>query len=537
MSIGSGLSAVKDPIPASAPFFPEHNMATTTSLRLRRSAAERHALAGVERDIRVHDPNGRQKYLRDYQQAYPAYQSALRREELDAQMRRADVILIADYHALPASQRFAAEVVERLSRESGRPVVLGVEFVLARDQHVLDRWLRGEFTSEELRARLRFDAQWGYEWAPAEALLNAARTHAAAAAGLDCLPRHDLRRVNLRDRHAAAKIDELRELNPAAIVVALFGESHLAPNHIPHWVKERRPGDRILTVLQNVDALYWQAAGEPGRVEAAQVEEDVYCVFGATPLEKYESYRMCIERWRQARTASPDPAPTLYNLIDALLRFLHVNQYSSHNGTQPRYLVDLLPEVYAREELEPLRKLLARQGARLEEARAALEAIRERGGCYLPRLNTIFLQRFEMSGGAEEAARFVHAACRGKAGSNGHGRPPGSAEDAFYTRVLEEALAYLGSRVLYPARPGVRSEELRALYAQPDPLLELTGEALESAGQQLGQMLGTELYDAYLEARLTRRFLRSLYFRPLDAPGAARALYFQTVRRLAPGSQ
>ncbi|HXZ28060.1 MAG TPA: ChaN family lipoprotein [Terriglobales bacterium] len=507
-------------------------MATATTLRLRRSAAERHALAGVERDIRVHDPNGRQKYLRDYQQAYSAYQASLSREELHAQMSSADVILIADYHALPASQRFAAEVVERLGRAPGRPVALGVEFVLARDQHLLDRWLRGEVSNDELRLRLRFDTQWGYEWEPAEALLEAARAHAGGIVGLDCLPRHDLRRVNLRDRHAAARIDDLRERNPHARVVALFGESHLAPNHIPRWLRQRRPQDRILTLLQNVDALYWQAAGEPGRVEAVRVQEDVFCVLAASPLEKYESYRMCIERWRQAPTAAPDPAPTLYNLIEALLRFLHVDPYSPHNGTQPRYLVDLLPEVHARGEWEPLRKLLSRQGASLEEARAVLAAIRERGGCYLSRLNAIFLQRFEMAGGAEEAARFVHAACRGKAGSNGHGRPPGSAEDLFFTRVLEEALAYLGSRVLYPARAGVRREDLRVLYAQPDPLLELTGEALGFAAQQLGQMLGTELYDAYLEARLSRRFLRSLYFRSLDPPGAASTLYFQLLSRL-----
>ena len=532
MSIGGAPIAVKDPTPASAPFFPEHNMATATTLRLRRSAAERHALAGVERDIRVHDPNGRQKYLRDYHQAYLSYQSVLSREEVFEELGAADVVLIADYHALPASQRFAAEVVERLGREPGRPVVLGVECVLARDQHLLERWRRRQISGEELRLRLRYDAQWGYEWAPAEALLEAARAHATGIAGLDCLPRHDLRRVNLRDRHAAARIDDLRERDPRARVVALFGESHLAPNHIPRWLRQRRPQDRVLTVLQNVDALYWQAAGEPGRVEAVRVQEDVFCVLAASPLEKYESYRMCIERWRQAPTAAPDPAPTLYNLIEALLRFLHVNPYSPHNGTQPRYLVDLLPEVHARAEWEPLRKLLARQGARLEEAQTVLAAIRERGGGYLPRLNAIFLHRFEMAGGAEEAARFVHAACRGKAGSNGHGRPPGSAADIFFTRVLEEALAYLGSRVLYPARPGVRREELQTLRARPEPLLQLTGEALGFAAQQLGQMLGTELYDAYLEARLSRRFLRSLYFRSLDPPGAARTLYFQLLSRL-----
>ena len=50
--------------------------------------------------------------------------------------------------------------------------------------------------------------------------------------------------------------------------------------------------------MQNVDSLYWQAEEEPGaRVEAVRVSRDVFCVFNATPREKYESYRLCLQRW------------------------------------------------------------------------------------------------------------------------------------------------------------------------------------------------------------------------------------------------
>src|SRR5262249_792735 len=146
--------------------------------------------------------------------------------------------------------------------------------------------------------RIRFDLDWGYEWEPFYKLLETARLHAEAIYGLDCMPREDLRKIGARDRHAAAKVVEIREMHPEAQIMILFGESHLAPNHLPKLLREYLPGAKVLTILQNVDALYWKAAGELcDRVEAVQVTDDVVCVFNATPLEKYENYRLCLDRW------------------------------------------------------------------------------------------------------------------------------------------------------------------------------------------------------------------------------------------------
>ena len=50
-----------------------------------------------------------------------------------------------------------------------------------------------------------------------------------------------------------------------------------------------------------------------------------------------------MSRWGRTEEEGPDLAPTIYNLIDSLLRFLDINRYSSHNGTQPKFLVDLMP--------------------------------------------------------------------------------------------------------------------------------------------------------------------------------------------------
>src|ERR1700758_4020339 len=240
-------------------------MSSPANLRSRRSAAELHALAGVEREIRVQDSHNRRKYLRDFNQSFRNYESLLDRDQLRECLQPADVILIGDYHALPAAQRFAASLLEQRALAGDRPVVLGLETVFSRDQHILDEWWRREIDADELRQRIRFQTDWGYDWTPLYELLVTAREHGEAIYGLDCMPREDLRKIGARERHAAGKLIEIRQRHPHAAVLVLFGESHLAPQHLPLALRQRLPQERVLTVLQNVDALYWQAGGGGGR--------------------------------------------------------------------------------------------------------------------------------------------------------------------------------------------------------------------------------------------------------------------------------
>ena len=154
-------------------------------------------------------------------------------------------------------------------------------------------------------------------------------------------------------------------------------------------------------------------------VEAVRVSPDVVCVFNSTPLEKYENYRLHLSRWGRTEEEGPDLAPTIYNLIDSLLRFLEINRYSSHNGTQPKFLVDLMPEVYCRASDTRLRQLLSRHHATGEETETMVRHVEERGCVYLPQVNAFYVREFKMMYAAEEAARFLHHACRGLPGRDG----------------------------------------------------------------------------------------------------------------------
>jgi hypothetical protein len=503
-------------------------MASTSNLRLRRSEAQLHALAGVEREIRMNDPNGRRKYLQDFSHAFRSYESVIDRQQLIADMRGAGIVLIGDYHALPAAQRSAATLLEERAQPGDRPVVLGLETIFSRDQHILDEWWRREIDAEELRQRIRFDLDWGYDWAPFYELLVTAREHADAIYGLDCTPREDLRKIGARDRHAVHKLSEIRQRHPNAVIMVLFGESHLAPGHLPKVLRERLPEEHVLTILQNVDPLYWRAAGEQlERVEAVRVSHDVVCVFNSTPLEKYENYRLHLSRWGRTEEEGPDLAPTIYNLIDSLLRFLDINRYSSHNGTQPKFLVDLMPEVYCRASGARLRQQLSRHHATEEETEAMVRYVDERGSVYLPQVNAFYVREFKMMYAAEEAARFLHHACRGLPARRGSLEASGSA--GFYAQTIEYALGYFGSRVLYPARPLAEDSGRREL---PEEALESEGKKTEASSRLLGYMLGDALYDAYLKGRVTRGMLRRLFLIHLDEPGKAKEAYREIAARV-----
>jgi hypothetical protein len=569
-------------------------MATTGILRSRRSVAQLHAIASVEREIRTVDRAGRRKYLRDFRDAYRSYEKVLSLNDVRHKIANSGIVLIGDYHALPNSQRYLASLLED-AHVYNRPIILGVETIFSRDQHILDEWQRGEIDEAELRERIRFDLDWGYDWRPFYELLTAARQQSVLIYGLDCMPREDLRKIGARDRHAADKITELRRQNPNALLLVLFGESHLAPQHLPSLLQQHLPEERRLTVLLNVDALYWRAAGEArDHVEAVEVRDDVLCVFNATPLEKYENYRLCLDRWGRNDHSAPDLGPTFYNLIDGMVRFLGINQYSPHNTTQPRLLVDSMPEVYSRSSDTLLRRLLSRKGFTAQDRRSLLRQVRERGSVYLAPINAVYVRQFHMTASAEDATRFLHQACRGLpnrcnskslASSNTADATCQdlSREDEFYIAILEHALAFFGSRILHPARPALRDNDLAALldltredleneaglpFADAVDALqfvsqhreqvlykdsgsrnarrcvrrsetselnwnlpEFTGRKYEYVIERLGCLAGTDLYDSYLEGYLTTSALRRLFLTHIERPGVAQETYQQLACR------
>jgi hypothetical protein len=460
--------------------------------------------------------------------------------------------------------------LEELRQLQSRPIVLLLEAIFTRDQHIIDEWQAAKISDAELKNRLRYALEWGYEWEPFLHTLKIARGLSIPILGADCAPRGNRRQIGRRDRHAAEIVARTRRSDPHALVVVFFGESHLAPSHLPREIEEQLPREDVRVVLQNVDQLYFRAAGElVQHIDALRVSNKAVAVFNATPLEKWQSYRLCIERWREESRWAPDFTPLLYDLIDALLELLHIESCPDEDDESNRYFVDCYPEVVHLNSLERGREVLRRGLAGAELNRRLLELV-EDGSCYVPELNLLVVYQLRMAPASKHVARFVYQACRGfEPQIVTTDAETGRTEDAFYARILEHAFEHFGAHLLYPSQPigseddllsfyeeasspGVplsaaeyvhvldcallhRDYELHAQsYAQKPPMLRdvssWSNEMRELLALYLGQLLGSDLYRAYLKGTLSRIDGRSLMFRRL-AHGA-RGIYFSAARRV-----
>jgi hypothetical protein len=166
-----------------------------------------------------------------------------------------------------------------------------------------------------------------------------------------------------------------------------------------------------------------------------------------------------------------------------------------------------------------------------------LQHIEARGCVYLPSVNAFYVREFKMLHAAEDAARFLHHACRGLPGrKNGCPATITGPSDRFYARAVEHSLAYLGSRVLYPARPAESVCDEWVLSPQSCKKLlrdALRGQRTEfdAIAQTLGYAVGSELYDAYLRGSVSPATLRHLFLSHIEEPGRAEKTFAEILQK------
>jgi len=539
----------------------------------------------IKREISAIDPHGSRKYIREFMEEFRQFQDISSYDDLIISCFKADIVYLGDYHALPSSQFFAAQLLREVATRS-RQVILAVEMVYGRNQRVLDRWMAGEIDDNEFKKRIRYDLEWGYDWAAFRRVFDTARDYGLRVFGIDCPPRNGLRYIRKRDKYASSRIVDILEKNPGAKVFVLIGESHLASEHLPGQVRDllarRNIEKRSVRVIQNVEEIYWQlvAQGEEHR-DVVSLGKGTYCAFNASPIAKYESYRQTINKWKseQADDDHLDLTPTIYNMIDTILRFLGIDKYRMcirREADCIEFLVDYFPEVYSHVDAATLRKILTAN----QFARPDILDIRRRvsrnGSMYIPRINSIFIGRFSLVHGGEEAAHFVNIALRGDVFSDG--TKTASRVDLFYSSVIEEALGFFGSKLIDPSRNHffetklyqyhrkdrdfieanteytyeqfrtiiefvLRHKKFERTYANhseiPDWLHAGLGtrnaRTFSVMAHELGYYLGQQLYDGYHRGKIDRRTIANLFRARFDEAGEALSTYLDLVERL-PGA-
>ena len=253
--------------------------------------------------------------IRNYEKTYQRELEKLERHakpismtKLVSRARGADVLLIGDYHTYGQSQRAVLRLLRELATKiPPREMVLGMECISSQHQSHLDQWLRGQISEDQFLRAVQYDEAWGFPWENYRGLFHFARDHGMEILALnrprDLLPPHaampNAKRagdLGARDEWAAGIIvDEL--LRPRARkVIAVYGEYHLSPSHLPSSIREvsRKNGlapPEYLVLHQNRDELFWKLAAKGLEQQASLIalEGNHLCVFSGTPWTKLQS--------------------------------------------------------------------------------------------------------------------------------------------------------------------------------------------------------------------------------------------------------
>jgi hypothetical protein len=103
--------------------------------------------------------------------------------------------------------------------------------------------------------------------------------------------------------------------------------------------------------------------------------------------------------------------------------------------------------------------------------------------------------------------------------------------------VIEHAVAYFGSRVLYPSRPAPDTEDASPLSraaVEKAAQYAIRGDAekFEAISQDWGYRIGHQIYNAYLAGKVKPSALRRLFLAHLDQPGLAHKVCTAVIARI-----
>ncbi len=465
-----------------------------------------------------------ERYFLEYGREFHRFGVVTTKEALLSSLLQSQIALCGDYHTLSQAQRSARETLDALLPElkkQGRSAVLALEMLPFARTAEAERYLAGTLGEGAFLKAIGFRQSWGFEWKNYRELFRFAAENGIRVVGLNGPSVKGASSVRARDRFAARVLSDLSAENSDTFVFALIGDLHLAAQHLPGdlnralaWKGLRR---KVVTLHQNQEDLYWKLAerGLEETTEVVKMREGVFCLMNTPPWLKLQS----LVRWEEAGGKhNPDPidfAEELVEVLDVLQSFLGMEE-----PVDPDF------RICGPKDVSWLARRRSREGL---GKTVLLESIGKFEGHFVPGENLIFLADYGLPAIASQAALLLHFQL------SGFQKEFLSPRRDFYSFVWTEALAFLGSKVIFPRRvpelPRARPPRLPATCRSARGILGYYAQA-----KAVGAVLGDALFHAVVKGDVERDMLRSLFENPFSDPQKTKALYLQWTRRLSKSS-
>ncbi len=469
-------------------------------------------------------------YQQHYKKEFTSKWRASTKVELVNRFLTCDIAYVSDFHALNQSQRLHLRLLRSVGKK--RKLTLGVEFLESAFQKELDEFLKGELSETEFLQKIQWEKRWGFNWSHYRPILNYARNNGIQVYGLNKRFRSkDGGSLSQRDSHAALCIAKLRESHDGNLLFIIFGDFHLAQDHLPKEVEKRlKKSCQTITIHQNSEKIYFQLArlGLENQVDLVRLRDDVYCVLGSPPWVKWQSYLLHLEsaydREMKEETDYTDRVTGLCRwIMDDLNLRLNLNTLSVYGAEDEKIM-----EIFVKS-LEKKEALLACKLAEMNRT------------FLIPQTGVGYLSQHTINHGATLAGYYIHARLS-KQSSLCWNLPRD-----FRRLVWLEVIAYFCSKLINHRRKTETLQDIRsfllmdsgsdeekevfslALDRRMDDLYLLEGKKRKKklfkpklkisywqVAKLLGGLMGEQLYDGYRIGVIPQAQVRKMLRYSLD---------------------
>lgn len=476
-------------------------------------------------------------------------------EKILEDFSRSRVILFGDYHTLNQSQRSFVRLLRAyFESRKDRKITVALEAVQARFQKSLQQFFLGKIKQQEFIKRIGFKRHWFFDlWPNYEIIFDFLIYHHIPLLGIDADSRKNFTLAQ-RDDFMARHIVDLLKKYPGEKIVVLTGDLHLAPGHLPAKIKmfarRKKIKAPILTLYQNSPAIYWRLSDKEhlDHVPFVKIRDGEYCRMHTPPVIAQQSYLNWLYHeggefdWADAKGSFLSIVRRIAGILDMKL----MEDYES-------------VEVYTCGDLSFLQRLRRKKIYTRTEMRVIEEEIVRSNSYFLPKARLVYLANVSLHHAAQEASQYIKYLFSGEALARG-------AKDAFYAKIIAEAVGFFGSKLINAQRKCPRATDYRSeirfleksgqaksrhlefetanLFLQHDRLVKkgeifhgskianLTGGLFLELARAIGDDFGDQLYYGFMDGLVDKVRMRTLYEENFEEGGEPGKVYLHYLKLL-----
>jgi uncharacterized iron-regulated protein len=480
------------------------------------------------------DSEGLIRYQKEYDKEFNKTWKVSSRDELVSALQKARLIWMGDFHALQQSQKAQLRVLKAFPEKER--LLIGVECIEARDQKTLDRYLQGKLSEREFLKAIEWKRNWGFPWENYKPLFRWAQKNKVRMFGLNLKTEdRNSRTLKERDQFSGGKIIEILEKFPAHQMMVIYGDLHLASNHLPAVVNKVIPAKECLSIFQNSEKIYFQLLQKEieHQVDVVRLGGRQFCLLNVPPWVKWQNYLLYLEEHiDQGFEDELDLTDYVAGYVKVIAEDLGISVGVNHFSiatANDRGAWDQIQNNLDENEIETLETWI-------ENGRSF----------FIPQNGVGYLGRPSVNSAAQLAMAIVFATCSGQK------KLPLDLPADFLRLIWLEAIQYFGSKLINPKRKTDTLNDIKATLQARSPLdrgkealqlalnqkmlelLHLSGarkgrellrprkkKSYQEAARILGGMMGEKIYHAYRKKLLSKTSLLGLLRKPIDAEGFA----------------